>query len=200
MPSRLSYGQLLRSVFDLVRTQSVLRQAMLNGALLFGAFSAFWATLAFRLEWPPLHYGARTAGLFGIVGAVGALIAPLVGRWSDRMGPRQILTLATVLMIAAYVILWATGATLWGLALGVILVDAAAQGGIVANQSRIYRLSEDSHSRVNSAFMVAYFVGGAAGSMLGTYAWSLARWNGVCIVGLILPAIALIAHLSATRK
>lgn len=199
-PLPLNYAQLLGSVAALVRRESVLRQAMLNGALLFGAFSAFWATLAFRLESPPLHYGARTAGMFGVVGAVGAMVAPLVGRWSDRAGPRAILTLATALMILAYALLWLLGATLWGLAIGVILLDAAAQAGIVANQSRIYRLSADSHSRVNSAFMVAYFVGGAAGSMLGAYASSVAKWHGVCLVGIVLPTIALAAHLAASRR
>jgi predicted MFS family arabinose efflux permease len=196
-PLRLNYAELLRSVAALVRGESVLREAMLNGALLFGAFSAFWATLAFRLESPPLHFGAQTAGMFGVVGAVGAMVAPLVGRWSDRIGPRSILTLATGLMMLAWAWLWMGGATLWGLAIGVILLDAAAQAGIVANQSRIYRLSADSHSRVNSAFMVAYFVGGAAGSMLGTYASGVAKWNGVCLVGIVLPTVALAAHVYA---
>jgi predicted MFS family arabinose efflux permease len=199
-PSQLKYGELLRSVIELVRTEPILRQSMLNGAMLFGAFSAFWATLAFRLETAPLHYGARAAGMFGAVGAVGAFVAPLVGKWSDRIGPRSILTICILSMIAAYGVFWGCGTTLLGLGLGVILLDAATQGGIVANQSRIYRLSQDAHSRVNSAFMVAYFVGGAAGSMLGTWAWSIGRWNGVCMVGIILPMVALLAHGMARRE
>jgi predicted MFS family arabinose efflux permease len=199
-PSKLSYPRLLRSVWGLARRESVLREAMVNGALLFGSFSAFWATLVFRLETAPLHYGEKTAGLFGLVGAAGALVAPAAGRLADRVTSRSILTVASVLMIASFVIFWATGSTLWGLAAGVLLLDVAAQGGIVANQARIYKLSSDSHSRVNSAFMVAYFSGGAAGSLLGAWAWSVAKWGGVCALGTLLPAVALLLHLAAGRR
>jgi MFS family permease len=58
----IPYTRLLASVWEQVRTRPVLRQAMLNGALLFAGFSAFWATLVFRMEAPPFHYGARAAG------------------------------------------------------------------------------------------------------------------------------------------
>ncbi len=57
--SRLSYPRLLQSLWDLVRREQVLRESALAGAMLFGAFSAFWSMLAFRLETPPLHYGTR---------------------------------------------------------------------------------------------------------------------------------------------
>lgn len=199
-PSKLSYPRLLRSVWELVRREPVLREAMINGALLFAGFSAFWATLVFRLETTPLHYGEKTAGLFGLVGAAGALVAPLAGRLADRVTSRSILTVAIGLMLASFLIFWAVGSTLWGLAAGVIVLDVAAQGGIVANQARIYKLSSDSHSRVNSAFMVAYFSGGAAGSFLGAWAWSLAGWGGVCALGTALPIAALVVHGVAGRR
>jgi predicted MFS family arabinose efflux permease len=198
-PHKLTYAQLLRSVVRLVKTEPILRQSMLNGAMLFGGFSAFWATLIFRLEAPPLHYGVRAAGLFGLVAAAGALVAPLVGHISDRTSPRQITTAASALMIASWALFWLTGHTLWGLAVGVILLDVATQGGMVANQSRIYSLSADSHSRVNSAYMVAYFVGGALGSILATSAWSVWRWPGVCALGVTMGTVALVAHLTARR-
>lgn len=61
-----SYGALLRSVVRLAREQPVLREAAVSGALVFGCFSAFWATLTFQLSSPVFHLGARSAGLFGI--------------------------------------------------------------------------------------------------------------------------------------
>jgi predicted MFS family arabinose efflux permease len=191
----LSYGRLLRSVWEQARQYATLRQAMLNGALLFAAFSAFWATLVFRLETPPLHYGAKVAGMFGLVGAAGALIAPLVGRWADRLAPRVMITAASAGVLASFAIFWAGGSTLWGIALGVVVLDMAVQAAQVTNMTRIYRLSATAHSRVNSAFMVTYFAGGAIGSLLGAYAWSWAKWPGVCGVGIALAAIALAAHL-----
>jgi succinate-acetate transporter protein len=46
----------------------VLRLHSLLGALTFGSFGAFWATLALYLQSLPEHYGPQTAGLFGAVG------------------------------------------------------------------------------------------------------------------------------------
>jgi predicted MFS family arabinose efflux permease len=191
------YAELLKSVAGLVRTEAVLRQAMLNGALLFAAFSAFWATLAFRLQAPPLHYGAQAAGLFGLVGAAGALAAPIVGRLADRVPPRTILTWAAAGEVASFLIFWAAGHTISGLVVGVIVLDLAVQTAQVSNMTRIYTVSSRAHSRVNSAFMVAYFAGGAAGSLLATQAWHAAGWGGVCALGTLASVAALATHVWA---
>ena len=72
---RLTYGELLRSMVSLIRTKPLLRSASVIGGLLFGSFSAFWATLVFVLSTPPYHYGSRMAGTFGLIGLAGALAA-----------------------------------------------------------------------------------------------------------------------------
>jgi predicted MFS family arabinose efflux permease len=196
---RPRYPQLLRSVGVLVLREPVLRQAMLNGALLFAAFSAFWATLAFRLETSPLHYGAQVAGLFGLVGAAGALAAPLVGRLADHVPPRTILTYAAAGELISFLVFWGTGHTIAGLVVGVLLLDLAVQAAQVSNMTRVYTISADAHSRVNSAFMVSYFAGGAAGSFLATQAWQAAGWTGVCALGTALAAAALVTHVLVRR-
>jgi predicted MFS family arabinose efflux permease len=196
-PAEISYGELLRSVYTLARTKPVVRQSMLNGALLFACFSAFWATLSFRLETPPLHYGTRVAGLFGVVAAVGALAAPLAGRITDRTGPRVLLTAATASILASFVLFWLTGHTLLGLAAGVILLDVGMQTAQVTNMTRNYAVAASTPSRVNSAYMVAYFVGGSLGSLGATQAWRWAGWSGVCALACGLSAVALFAHLFA---
>src|SRR5260370_14386759 len=74
--------------------EPVLRESALIGAMLFGAFNAFWARLVFFRGTPPYHYGARATGLFGLVGAISAAAVPLVGRLADRKGPRFVVGLA----------------------------------------------------------------------------------------------------------
>lgn len=195
----LRYGELLRSLVPLARREPVLREAAILAGLGFAAFSAFWTTLVFRLETPPLHYGARTAGAFGLVGIVGALTAPFIGRLSERRSPRATVGVGIGVGIAAYLCFLAAGSTLPGLVAGVILLDAGAQTTGVSNQARIYALPAGLHGRLNTVYMVAYFAGGALGSLLGAWAWGRWGWEGVCGVGLATLGLALAVYLLGSR-
>ncbi|HXJ43063.1 MAG TPA: MFS transporter, partial [Bryobacteraceae bacterium] len=117
---RIGYFDVLRSLVHLTRTQPVLRAAALTGALTFGAFSSFWATLVFLLSTPPYHYGARVAGMFGLVGAAGAIAAPRVGRLADRKGTAFAAAVAILLVIAGWLTFLVAGHWLAGLAVGII--------------------------------------------------------------------------------
>ena len=160
--------------------------------MLFGAFSAFWSMLAFRLETPPLHYGSQVAGLFGIVGIAGAAAAPIAGRLADRLNPRVNVRVALIATVIAFVILAAAGHTIAGLVAGIIVLDAGVQAGHVTNQSRIFNLLPEARNRLNTVYMVSFFLGGAAGSVLAANAWQRWGWPGVCAVGLAMPLIAAI--------
>lgn len=179
----LRYGALARSIVDLVLKQPVLREAGIIGGLLFGGFSSFWATLVFFVGTSPYHYGPRVAGLFGLVGAVGVLFAPWAGKLSDRRGPAFTVTLAILTSIASYVVFDLAGYRLWGLVAGVILLDLGVQAGHVANQTRIYALIPEARSRLNTVYMVTYFLGGSLGSALGAWGWTHWHWSGVCAAG-----------------
>src|SRR6185437_75771 len=119
----LRYRQLVASICHLARTEPVLREAAITGGMLFGAFSTFWTTLVFFLATPPYHFGARPAGLFGLVGAGGALIAPWAGRLADRRGPAFAVTAAIVTTIASWFLFAVAGTRFWGLILGVVVLD-----------------------------------------------------------------------------
>jgi predicted MFS family arabinose efflux permease len=193
--SKLSYGALLRSLWELVESQPVLREASLIQAMLFGAFSVFWSTLAFLLTRPPYSYGSQAVGLFGLVGIAGILVAPLLGQIADRGTAktlRSIVGMAILGAIAAYWIFWQFGTQLWGLILGSILLNLSSQGALIANQVKIYSLVPTARSRLNTVFMVATFLGASLGSVVGTYGWNLMQWTGVCIAGLLSIAIAAI--------
>jgi predicted MFS family arabinose efflux permease len=200
----LSYRALARSIMHLAMTQPVLREAALIGGMLFGAFSSFWATLVFFVGAPPYHYGPRVAGTFGLVGAVGVLIAPWAGRLSDRKGPAFTLTLAILTSIGSYIVFDVAGYRLAGLVAGVILLDLGVQAGHVANQTRIYALIPEARSRLNTVYMVTYFLGGALGSALGAWGWTHWRWNGVCAAGAVqlLAALAVraVSHSAGAKK
>lgn len=186
----VSYFALLRSLGTLFRREPVIRDAALLGGLTFAAFSAFWTTLAFRLQEPPLNSGSAVAGAFGLLGLVGAAIAPIAGRNADRRHPRNTVGLALLGNIAAWIVLLLIGDTLGGIAAGVLLIDAATQAGQVSNQARVYALPAEAHSRFNTIYMVCYFIGGSAGSAAAVFAWDAYRWRGVCAISLGCLALA----------
>jgi len=186
-----SYLDLLKSVVKLVGDLPVLRESMVFGSMMFGAFSAFWATLIYLMESPAFHLGAKTVGLFGILGASGALAAPLVGRLADRRSPRQTVGYGIVMMGVSFAIYWLWGGTsLIALSIGVVIMDVGLQVAHVSNQSRIFALIPEARSRINTAYMFLYFIGGALGSLLASFAWAQFQWSGVCAVALLFVAIA----------
>ena len=178
--THMSYPELVRSMAAMVREQPILRESSFYGAALFCAFSAFWTSLVFLLESPPYHYGSVAAGLFGLVGAAGAAFAPVIGRLTDRVGSRKAVGFGLVLAIASFGVLGALGHRLWGLILGVLLMDLGVQAGHVANQAWIYSLVPSMRSRLNSVYMTSYFIGGSTGTFLGALGWQLFGWWGVC--------------------
>ncbi|MFZ1994505.1 MAG: MFS transporter [Solirubrobacteraceae bacterium] len=188
----LSYGGLLRSVVSLVREEPILRQRMMLGALTFGCFSTLWTSLAFLLSGPPYRYGNGVIGLFGLVGVVGALAASAAGRLADR-GHNRRATIGTVLIMLASWGVMALGRTsVVALIAGIALLDLGAQGVHISNQSAIYALRPEARSRLTTAYMVAYFLGGAALSAITSSLYGSAGWGGICILGGVTALLALV--------
>lgn len=180
-----SYKNLLISSWHLVRDYGIVREAAIMGAILFGSFSAFWTTLTFLLEGEPFHYSAQTIGLFGILGMIGALAAPLAGRYSDKKGAAATIRLGLYFSMGAFALLAASSHHIWGVIIGVLLLDLGIQVAHISNQARLFSLSEDARSRLSSIYIFAYFVGGSLGSIIGSQLWAWGKWPAVSMGGLV---------------
>ncbi|MDI9682168.1 MFS transporter, partial [Burkholderia cenocepacia] len=115
---------------------------------------------------------------------------PYAGRFADQRGPRAIISLAIALLALSFVIFALSGSSLVGLVIGVIVLDVGVQAAQISNQSRIYALKPEARSRVNTVYMVCYFIGGALGSSAGVAAWRAFGWTGMCAAGLLFTALA----------
>jgi predicted MFS family arabinose efflux permease len=196
-----SYGSLLWSMVPLLKHR-LLRTSMALGFCMFGAFSVFWSTLAFHLASPAFGLGAAAAGLFGLWGAPGAIIAPIAGRLADRIGSAWVNCASLACAALAFLVAGTLGTTsVIALVLVVNLLDFGLQSGQIANQTRIFTFGAAVRARVNTVYMVAAFAGGAFGSLGGTMAWHFAGWRGACALSIGLVAIGgLVLALSTFRK
>ncbi len=66
----------------------------------------------------PYHYGSEIAGLFGLVGVVGALAASVVEKLADRIEVRIITGVMITIALIAFIIFWLLGGTLLPQCLG----------------------------------------------------------------------------------
>ncbi|GAB4067327.1 MFS transporter [Ancylobacter sonchi] len=194
--SSLHYGRLLHSILHLWQEFPALRLAALTQAALFAAFTVFWTILAFRLAEPRFGFGADIAGLFGLVGAVGILAAPLAGRFADKRGASQAVMLGAAVTLVSWLVFGAWG-SLAGLVVGVVLLDFGIQSALVSNQHIVFSLRPAARARLNTVLMGAMFLGGALGSATASLAWGAGGWAAVSALGIGLSAVATLLQLAA---
>lgn len=179
----LSYPALLATVWHLVREEPQLRRRIVYGAMGFGAFSVFWTAVAFLLANPPYNYSDTVIGLFGLLGAAGALCAAFAGHVHDRGGTRTGTGVFLALIIAAFAVMGLASHAVAAIIAGVVLLDVGQQGTHILNQSVIYTLRPEARSRVTTAYMTTFFLGGVVGSAASAWVYGFAGWSGVCWLG-----------------
>jgi predicted MFS family arabinose efflux permease len=186
-----SYWNLVGSSLRLLVDEPVLRRRAWHGASAFACFSVLWTTIAFLLSGSPYHYSSAVIGLFGLVGAGGILAANLAGKLADTDRSASATLVAGVLLTGAFGILWFGHSSLAALIVGIVVLDIGTQGMQITNQAIIYALRPDARSRINSAYMVCYFIGGAAGSLTAGVVYGSHGWGGVCLLGAGFGALTL---------
>ncbi len=196
----LPYPQLIRSLWTLFSELRDLRLIALTGAFNYGAFTAFWASLAFYLHSPTYNLGPGTAGAFGIVGAGGALASNLAGRYVEKIGAKKLVFYSILGMALSYIVMGLFGSMMVGLVVGVLILDMAAQSASISNQTEIYRLYTQARTRLNTIYKILYFIGGASGAAFSALAWQHFGWSGVCVVGLIYLSFSLMNHIPLMVK
>ncbi|AWK41164.1 MFS transporter [Photorhabdus laumondii subsp. laumondii] len=190
--TNLSYFQLLGSIVNLITTSPLLRVRAILGALTFANFSLLWTSMAFLLSAPPFNYSEGVIGLFGLVGAAGALMATQTGRLVDKGKGPLTTSISLVLLLLSWIPIGLVKESLIGFIIGVFLLDIAIQGVHVTNQSTIYRIMPEARNRLTAAYMTSYFIGGALGSLVSGYAYKHSGWYGVATAGIAICIISLI--------
>jgi predicted MFS family arabinose efflux permease len=199
----LGYGALIASMGALMAGTPVLRRRSLYQAGMFSAFSVFWTATPLLLMGPQYRLSQSGVALFALVGAAGAVSAPLTGRWADRGWTRIGSTLAMSAASAAFLISrLAPAHSLLGvgvLGLAGVMLDFAVTANLVFGQRAIFVLGEESRSRMNGVYMATFFVAGAIASALAGWSYAKGGWAWTSLLGAALP-VAGLAYFATERR
>jgi predicted MFS family arabinose efflux permease len=202
--ARKSYIAVLASMVPLLRRIPALRRRMAYHMGLFFAFSVFWTTIPLELT---RHFGLHQQGIaiFSLVGAAGALSAPMAGRLADA-GHTVVGTIGCMAMVALGIALTWPASALDGwlglavFAVGTVLLDAGVQAHLAFAQKVLFDLAPEQRSRVNAIFIAGAFLAAAVGSAAAPLFYTLDRWPLVALLGTVPPLLALGAYLLEQRN
>jgi predicted MFS family arabinose efflux permease len=193
------YLNLLWSLVDLLRLRADVRRTVTLQFLLGMCYGAFWATVAPMLS--AFHrLGPTQAGLIGIPGAAGILIARAAGRWMDRSGAVPVVSTGVACLFLAWATLTLSAVSIVIVALGAVLLDCGLRSAMVANQTLVNAALPQSRARANTLFGAHVWGGNACGAFVGSLALARIGWIAVCAICMAASSLALGIHLAAARK
>jgi predicted MFS family arabinose efflux permease len=192
--SKASYRELLWSLYRLYREHGGIRRAATIQFMFGICYGGFWAVAAPMLA--ALHrVGPTAAGLMGIPGSAGILVARAAGRWADRAGVKPVVLTGICSMIAAWVAMSFGVWTIAAIVVGAMLLDIGLRTAMVANQTLINSAVPDSRGRTNTLFASHVWTGNAAGAFLASWTFAHYGWLAVCGVAMAAIVIALLIQL-----
>jgi YNFM family putative membrane transporter len=164
----------------------------------FFVFSSVFNYLPFYLAGPPFRASTQVITIMYLSYLIGVVMGPLAGRLSNlignggtMVGGAAVFALALALTLIKS---WFAVATALALVCaGFFAIHAAAAGCL-------NRKLSSSHGRANSMYVLAYYLGGASGITLSGYAFSLAGWGGVAVLGLLMLSLPAIIGLKEMQR
>ena len=195
-----SYFKLISSSFYQLKRFPQLRLLALMGGIAFSIFCSFWTTLTFLLVEKPYNYSSDTIGLFGMLGIAGALVAPMIGKASDKGGSGKTQLIASIILLVGSVVVFLFPNYLISIILAVIFIDVGVQSIQVTNVALIYRLDQKANSRINTIYMTSYFAGGAIGTFIGLKCWESGGWYYVGVQLVVFSIFVFLMNLFKTIK
>jgi predicted MFS family arabinose efflux permease len=189
--ARMRYPALIASVATVVRRERTLRWTLALSALSFGLFTMFWTGLTFLLSAAPFDYSATSIGLVGLAGLAGAVAAQRAGQLHDRGWSLRATGTSWGAVLISFVLAGFAGRSIALLLVATVAFSVAIQVIFILNQTRLFALSADERSRINTAFVTNNFIGGALGSTAAAAFWSTGGWSAVMSAAAVASLFAL---------
>ncbi|KAM7207202.1 Major facilitator superfamily domain containing protein [Naviculisporaceae sp. PSN 640] len=194
-PGGMNYFKMLWSIGVLLVTEPLLVQASFVTFFLSAVFQSYWTTLSFLLSSPPYEYTSVVIGLFGLIGVIVILLAPVYSRLViDKVVPLFSALIGLFFELAGVIVGTFIGSfNVAGPIVQAICIDVGSQFTQIANRSAIYGIQPLARNRVNTAYMVIAFSGQLTGTAVGNRLYAQGGWvySGSCSIAFIGAAILL---------
>ncbi|VDC02290.1 unnamed protein product [Peniophora sp. CBMAI 1063] len=176
----LTYVRIMGSMVKLAVTEPRLIQACIVSLASSVVFTCYWISLTFVLGDPPYSYSTLVIGLFGLIGAVGVMLSPLVGRLVDKMIPWYSALFATIMLMLVMAIYWgAAGLNVAAVVVTTIGLDVFRQLQQVSLTTSVVSISAPMRARLNSILILALFVGQVTGSAVSAEIYTRYGWRAI---------------------
>ena len=195
-----SYSGLIVSVFTTFKRHGTLFRILLHSGLLFGlVFNIFWTSMTFLLSGEPFNYNTFQIGLVSLAGLVAAVCGLYFGKLQDNGLGVPALGVFVVMIIATMICGLMFSDSIIAIVVIAAVFSIGVQGITVLSQARLFALSNDERSRLNTVFVVNNFIFGAIGSALASFLWSLGGWSYVMMGAILISVIALVVWISSRK-
>lgn len=178
-PDGLNYFKMMYSIFYLLFTEPLLLQASLITYLTSAIFTSYWTTLSFLLSQSPYNYSSIVIGLFGLIGIVIILSAPIYSRLIlDKIVPLTSAIFGLLIELVGVAIGTFVGShNVAGPVIQAITIDIGAQFANIALRASIYTLRPDARNRINTGYMLLSFCGQLTGTAVGNRLFAQGGWT-----------------------
>lgn len=195
-----SYKGLIFSVFTTFKRHKTLPRILLHSGLIFGLlFNIFWTALTFLLSAAPFNYNTFQIGLVSLAGLVAAVFGIYFGKLQDKGLSVPSLGIFVIISILSMIGGFAFSTSIIAIVIIAAVFSIAVQGISVLAQARLFALSNEERSRLNTVFVVSNFIFGAVGSALASFLWASGGWSYVMIGSIVISVMALGVWLSSRK-
>ena len=168
-----------------------LRALFAIGGLLMGGFVSLYNATTYRLLAAPYDLSQAGIGAIFVVYLLGTAASALAGSLADRIGRKPVL--AASLLAALAGLLLTLFAPLLLIIAGLALFTVGFFAGHATASGSVGRLAGGSKAHAASLYLVSYYLGSSALSLIGGLLWEHGGWNATALFcgGLLLLALLL---------
>lgn len=155
------------------------------GTVLQLSFTGIWTYLPFHLKAPPFSMSLQAISYLFFAYGIGVIGSPLAGRLAERFGLSKVRRTGIFILSAG--ILLTLSPYLWLIVIGLCLTCLGFFTAHSLTAASVSQQATHHKGSASSLYLVAYYIGVAAGSSILSPLWTGAGWAGIVLFTTVLP-------------